>query len=59
LIMDEGQALENDHPGGSQSRTRPAGKPHDQGRAHGQSSTAVHFDPSTREIPIDLPTHHV
>jgi hypothetical protein len=32
---DEGQALENDHPGGSQGQTTSAGKPHDHGRAHG------------------------
>jgi hypothetical protein len=35
-----------------------ASKPYDHGRAHGQSSTAIRFDPSAREIPTDLPTHH-
>jgi hypothetical protein len=36
----------------------PAGKPHDHGRARGQSLTAIRFDPSKREIPADLLTHH-
>jgi hypothetical protein len=35
LVTDEGQALENDHPGGSQSGTRLTGKPHDHGGTHG------------------------
>jgi hypothetical protein len=35
LGTNEGQALENDCPGGSQGKTMPAGKPHDHGRAHG------------------------
>jgi hypothetical protein len=59
LIMNEGQALENDHPRGSQSGMRSTDKPHDHGRARGQSSTAIHFDPSMAEIPTDQPTHHV
>jgi hypothetical protein len=58
LGMNEGQALENDCPGGSQGKTMSVGKPHDHGRAHGQSSTAIRFDPSAGEIPVDLPTHH-
>jgi hypothetical protein len=58
LGMDEGQALESNHPGGSQNGTRPAGKPHDHRRACGQSSTAIHFDLSVGEIPVDLPTHY-
>jgi hypothetical protein len=36
----------------------PVGKPHDHGRARGQSSTAIRFDPSAGEIPVDLLTHH-
>jgi hypothetical protein len=56
--MDEGQALENDHPVGSRSGMRLASKPHNHGRTHGQSSTAICFDLSVGEIPIDLPTHH-
>jgi hypothetical protein len=36
----------------------PTDKPHDHERTHGQSSTAIHFDPSVGEIPIDLLTHH-
>jgi hypothetical protein len=35
LVTDEGQTLENDHPGGSRSRTRSPGKPHDHERARG------------------------
>jgi hypothetical protein len=34
------------------------GKPHDHERAHGQSSTAIRFDPSAGEILADLLTHH-
>jgi hypothetical protein len=58
LGTNEGQALENNCPGGSQGKMMPTGKPHDHGRARGQSSTTIHFDPSTGEIPTDLPTHH-
>jgi hypothetical protein len=58
LGTDEGQAPENDRPGGSQGQTTLAGKPHDHGRARGQSSTAIRFDPFAGEIPADLPTHH-
>jgi hypothetical protein len=36
----------------------PASKPHDHGRARGQYSTAIRFDPSAGEILADLPTHH-
>jgi hypothetical protein len=36
-----------------------AGKPHDHRKAHDQSLTTVHLNPSVREIPTDLPTHHV
>jgi hypothetical protein len=36
----------------------PAVKPHDHGRARGQSLTEIRFDPSTGEILVDLPTHH-
>jgi hypothetical protein len=35
-----------------------AGKPHDHERTRGQSSTTIRFDPSARDIPADLPTHH-
>jgi hypothetical protein len=58
LGMDEGQAPENDHPGGSQGQMTPASKPHDHGRARGQYSTTIRFDPSAGEIPADLLTHH-
>jgi hypothetical protein len=34
------------------------GKPHDNRRACGQSSTTICFDSSMGEISIDLPTHH-
>jgi hypothetical protein len=54
----EGQALKNDCPGSSQGKTTQAGKPHDHGKACGQSSTTIHLDPSAGEIPTDLPTHH-
>jgi hypothetical protein len=57
LGMDEGQAPENDRPGGSQSQTTPTGKPHDHGRACGLSSTTIRFDPSMGKIPVDLPSH--
>jgi hypothetical protein len=55
---DEGQALESDWPGSSQGRSMQASKPHDHGKACGQSSTTVHLNPSAGEIPADLPTHH-
>jgi hypothetical protein len=58
LGTNEGQAPENDYPGGSEGQTVPVGKPHDHERARGQSLTAIRFDPSMREIPADLPTHH-
>jgi hypothetical protein len=58
LGTDEGQALENDCLGGSQGKMMQDGKPHDHGRTRGQSSTTIRFDPSTREIPEDLLTHH-
>jgi hypothetical protein len=58
LGMDEGQALENNCLGGSQGQTTLAGKPHDHGRARGQSSTTIRFDPSAGEILADLLTHH-
>jgi hypothetical protein len=58
LGTDEGQALENDRPGGSQGKSMQAGKPHDHGNARGQSSTTIHFDPFAGEIPADLSTHH-
>jgi hypothetical protein len=35
-----------------------AGKPHDNGRACGQSSTIICFNSSVGEISVDLPTHH-
>jgi hypothetical protein len=44
--------------GSSQGKTMQAGKPHDHGKARGQSSTTVCLDPSAGEIPTDLPTHH-
>jgi hypothetical protein len=55
----EGQALENYCPGSSQGKTTQAGKPHDHGKARGQSSTTIRLDPSVAEIPVDLLTHHV
>jgi hypothetical protein len=58
LGIDEGQAPENDRPGGSQGQTTPVDKPHDHRRARGQSSTVIRFDLSAGEIPADLPTHH-
>jgi hypothetical protein len=58
LGTDEGQAPDNDYPGGSQGQTMLAGKPHDHRRVRGQSSTAICFDLSVGEIPVDLPTHH-
>jgi hypothetical protein len=57
LGTDNGQAPENDCPRGSQGQTMPTGKPHDLGRARGESSTAIHFNPSMGEILVDLPTH--
>jgi hypothetical protein len=59
LCADEGQTLENDWSGSSQGRSTHAGKPHNHGKAHGQSSTTVHLNPSVGEIPTDLLTHHV
>jgi hypothetical protein len=58
LCTGEGQAPEGNHPEGSQGQMTLAGKPHDHGRARGQSSTVIRFDPSAGEIPADLPTHH-
>jgi hypothetical protein len=58
LGTDEGQALENDYLGSSQGKTTQVGKPHDHGKARGQSSTTIHLDPSAGEIPTDLTTHH-
>jgi hypothetical protein len=58
LCNNEGQALENDSPGSSQGKTTQVGKLHDHGMARGQSLTTVHPNPSTGEIPTDLPTHH-
>jgi hypothetical protein len=49
LGTDEGQALENNCPGNSQGKTTQTGKPHDHGKACGQSSTTVHLNPSVRE----------
>jgi hypothetical protein len=58
LGTNEGQAPKNDRPGDSQGQAPPVGKPHDHGRTHGQSSTAIRFDLSTGEISVDLLTHH-
>jgi hypothetical protein len=54
LGTDEGQALENDCPRGSQGKTMLSGKQHDHGRARGQSLTTIRFDPSMGEI-LDSP----
>jgi hypothetical protein len=58
LCIDEGHALENDWPRSSQGRSTQASKPHDHGKARGQSSSIVHLNPSAGEIPADMPTHH-
>jgi hypothetical protein len=36
-----------------------ADKPHGHEKARGQSSTTFHLNPSTEEVPTDLPTHHM
>jgi hypothetical protein len=56
---DEGQAPEGAWPGSSLDRSTWANKPHSHGKAHGQSSTTFHLNPSAGEIPTDLLTHHM